>query len=215
MGGSTQRRSPGSDPDHLPLTGEPLPLELVNTTFVHGGLRGRLVDALAAPAALTGWFGSRRALFSPALRPLLDAAGAPDAAQVERCRELRRALRDLCAARVAGGAPPAGATAVVNTAARSAAPWLELGTGPGFTAVPHWPQGDPVLTALGEIALAGVELLTGERAGLLRACPAPACVLYFVQGHPRRTWCTPGCGNRVRVARHSRRTRGGDTSSAG
>ncbi|HEY5833083.1 MAG TPA: CGNR zinc finger domain-containing protein [Streptomyces sp.] len=42
---------------------------------------------------------------------------------------------------------------------------------------------------------------------LLRACPAPRCVRYFVKQHPRREWCRPSCGNRARVARHSARRR--------
>ena len=41
----------------------------------------------------------------------------------------------------------------------------------------------------------------------LRACLGPGCVLYFVQQHPRREWCSAGCGNRARVARHYHRHR--------
>ncbi|MCB0944909.1 MAG: CGNR zinc finger domain-containing protein, partial [Mycobacterium sp.] len=52
-----------------------------------------------------------------------------------------------------------------------------------------------------------VELLTGPAAVRLRACNAPGCVLYFVKTHPRREWCSEGCGNRVRAARHYQRTR--------
>ncbi|MER6023978.1 CGNR zinc finger domain-containing protein [Streptomyces anulatus] len=69
---------------------------------------------------------------------------------------------------------------------------------------------DPLRLALGAISAAAVELFAGEGAERLRACPAPGCILYFVRTHARREWCTVGCGNRVRVARHSRRAREGD-----
>ncbi|MET9049418.1 CGNR zinc finger domain-containing protein, partial [Streptomyces sp. NPDC004362] len=34
---------------------------------------------------------------------------------------------------------------------------------------------------------------------------APNCLLFFVKNHARREWCSPTCGNRMRVARHHRR----------
>ncbi|WP_317183827.1 CGNR zinc finger domain-containing protein [Intrasporangium sp.] len=43
----------------------------------------------------------------------------------------------------------------------------------------------------------------------MRACYGPGCVLYFVREHTRREWCSAGCGNRARVARHYHRTRSG------
>jgi predicted RNA-binding Zn ribbon-like protein len=43
----------------------------------------------------------------------------------------------------------------------------------------------------------------------LRRCANPACSMIFIALNPRRSWCAPGvCGNRVRVARHHRRTGG-------
>jgi predicted RNA-binding Zn ribbon-like protein len=35
----------------------------------------------------------------------------------------------------------------------------------------------------------------------------PNCVLFFIKDHPRREWCSPGCGNRARVAHHYDRHR--------
>ena len=47
------------------------------------------------------------------------------------------------------------------------------------------------------------------QAGRLRRCANPACLMIFIAVNPRRSWCAPGvCGNRVRVARHHRRTGG-------
>ena len=42
---------------------------------------------------------------------------------------------------------------------------------------------------------------------LIRSCPAPGCVLYFLREHPRREWCSTTCGNRVRAARHYDRSK--------
>lgn len=171
----------------VPLTGEPLPLELVNTTYIKGGVRGRRRDALAAgPEALDGWLAMERHRFEP---------GVAEA---------------LAGARTSGEGPDPEALAVVNAYARTAADWRELAPGPEFRAVVRQAVEDPLRLALGAISAAAVELFAGEGAERLRACPAPGCILYFVRTHARREWCTVGCGNRVRVARHSRRAREGD-----
>lgn len=171
----------------VPLTGEPLPLELVNTTYIKGGVRGRQRDALAAgPEALDSWLAAERHRFAP---------GVADA---------------LAGARTSGEGPDPGALAVVNGYARTAADWRELAPGPEFRAVVRRAVEDPLRLALGAISAAAVELFAGDGAERLRACPAPGCILYFIRTHARREWCTVGCGNRVRVARHSRRAREGD-----
>lgn len=67
---------------------------------------------------------------------------------------------------------------------------------------------DPALAAVAAIAEEAVALFAGPDRLLLRACRAPGCVLYFVRNHPRREWCSDGCGNRARVARHYQRHHG-------
>ncbi|GAB3826311.1 CGNR zinc finger domain-containing protein [Dactylosporangium cerinum] len=66
----------------------------------------------------------------------------------------------------------------------------------------------PALAAVAAIAEEAVALFAGPDRLLLRACHAPGCVLYFVRNHPRREWCSDGCGNRARVARHYQRHHG-------
>lgn len=66
----------------------------------------------------------------------------------------------------------------------------------------------PALAAVAAIAEEAVALFAGPDRLLLRACRAPGCVLYFVRNHPRRAWCSDGCGNRARVARHYQRHHG-------
>ncbi|MFJ2738523.1 CGNR zinc finger domain-containing protein [Streptomyces sp. NPDC087440] len=211
--------------DRLPLTGEPLPLDLVNTTFIRGGVRGQLLDALGEPGDLDRWLALHRGGFSDDLARYL--ADPPPAGDVHLARfvELRHALRGLAGARARRRTPGVRDVQVVNAAVRLASRWSELDAFPAadarsaldarsaFVAVPRWPEPDPLLVALGEVAAQGVRLFTGEDAEKIRACPAPGCVLYFLKVPVRREWCTVSCGNRVRVARHSRRMRGYDGSA--
>ncbi|MGK4582622.1 CGNR zinc finger domain-containing protein [Kitasatospora sp. HPMI-4] len=193
--------------DDLPLTGESLALDLVNTTFIQGGARGALVDALREPADLDRWLHTRSADFGESLRPLLDGSVPATRFHLDRYRELRAALRDLAAATVSGTAPAPDTVAAVNAAARLSTGWLELDPARPGVRVPRWTEPDLHLVALGEVAAAAVALFTGPSAGQVRACPAPDCIQYFVKSRTRREWCTSACGNRVRVARHSRRHR--------
>ena len=88
-----------------------------------------------------------------------------------------------------------------------------------FTARLHWPAGKPpkahlslsgaghldALLAL--VAQSAIDVLGGSGAGRLRRCEAPGCINYYLKDHARRAWCSPRCGNRVRVARHYERAR--------
>jgi predicted RNA-binding Zn ribbon-like protein len=88
------------------------------------------------------------------------------------------------------GRPIAGPTLVVN----------------GDSTLEMAPDGPPTFAdLLTQLARNGVDALTPPL--LLRACLAPACVLYYVQDHPRRSWCSAACGNRARAARHYARSK--------
>ncbi|MFF0741502.1 ABATE domain-containing protein [Streptomyces sp. NPDC004111] len=125
-----------------------------------------------------------RALFAHAVRP-----GPPSPADAHRLMPFEEALAHLnaCAAR---------------TPVR-----LEL----------HWePDGEPHPglradedTLVTQLARAAVEFLAGPERHLLRACTAPRCVRYYLQGHGRQEYCKPSCANRARAARHYRRNAGG------
>lgn len=67
--------------------------------------------------------------------------------------------------------------------------------------------------ALADLAAQGGQLMVKPEHPL-RACYAPGCVLYFVQHHARREWCSPECGNRARAARHYARHRNVTTSGS-
>jgi predicted RNA-binding Zn ribbon-like protein len=182
-----------------PLLGEPLPVELMNTIWAD---RDGVHDALAGLEQAREW------LAAVGLPADLDERGHVG------LRSLRDAVRRL-AADVTGDPRPAAASAItgrdqavaaVNQACARAPSWSEL----------TWPAGasparttrsarSPAELAVATVAEQAVTLFADDPVTRLRACLAPGCVLYFVREHPRREWCSAGCGNRARVARHYRR----------
>jgi predicted RNA-binding Zn ribbon-like protein len=105
------------------------------------------------------------------------------------------------------------AVAVLNRACASAPAWSELTWSATPTRIvnrtPDGPDG-----VLAQVAEDAVDLFTGPRRADLRACHGPGCVRYFLHDHPRREWCSSGCGNRARVARHYQRHRGDQCGGA-
>ncbi|MFI9330679.1 CGNR zinc finger domain-containing protein [Kitasatospora sp. NPDC052868] len=187
--------------DEMPVGGEHLALDLVNSTFIRGGLRGHLVDVLVEPSDLGEWVERHSVGLDLASVP----SGRLGAAELAAFLELRRALRAVLTAVVAGGAAEPTDVAVVNAAVRAAPGWVELPAGGAGDPVRRSLSGERGPVLLARVARAAVELLTGGERELLRACPAPGCILFFLQHHARRAWCSTACGTRVRVARHSRR----------
>lgn len=173
---------------------EPRPVLLMNTVWAN---RSQIHDDLTTVSGLR------------------DFLGVPaDQGDLEAFRALRQALRDLAGVltedtrAVAQNRDLERAVAEVNRAARSARQWPQLAVRDGELLRDNESEGPLAVQALASIAAEAVQLFTGENRVLLRACYAPGCVLYFVKDHPRREWCSPGCGNRVRAARHYRRNRG-------
>jgi predicted RNA-binding Zn ribbon-like protein len=168
--------------DPRPLTGEPLPLDLINTTWLtDDGLQ----DLLGTEAGA---------------RIFLDAHGfdAPSDAPARRAlRETREALRGLLA-------DPASATARHGVNAV-----LERGSqrtllGPGGLEV------DVVAPAAWRVAwicASAMVSLLETRADRIRGCANTDCVLWFLDtSRPgTRRWCSmAACGNRDKAARHGR-----------
>ncbi|MFG2408617.1 CGNR zinc finger domain-containing protein [Streptomyces brevispora] len=190
----------------VPVQGEPLALDLVNTTFVRGGLRGRVVDALCEPEALHDWLAAHRTeLGVTGLEcPAGVSVGEPE---LRRFQELRQALREALTAETSGTTWPDAAVRHINRAAHGATRWRELSASAPTGSVEVWSTKDWATAALARVAESGVALLSGEQRDALRACRAPGCILFFVQSGPARQWCSSGCGNRVRVARHANRAK--------
>lgn len=196
-----------------PLLGEPLPVEFMNTIWAD---QDGVHDALQTPQQAAAW------LVAVADRldvPVNADPGADPATQMAQtwsfARDLRDALRFL-AAEVADDDRPAAASIVndkqravtlLNKAAALAPRWSALqlpahGARPTLATRTAKSAQDAAISQIADNAIA---LFSGALGSRLRACNAPGCVLYFVKRHPRREWCSAGCGNRARVARHYQR----------
>ena len=182
------------------LPDEPLPVRLMNTVWAD---RRGLHDDLTTVDALEEWL--RRAGLAGA-----DQAGPDDLAAFRRLRDAMRRIAahltgDERPAATAGSSELASALACLNADTASCAPAL-VPDGGGLALRWH-PGPRETDRSRAELALAAARLFTDEEAGLLRACGGPGCVLYYLKDHPRRGWCSAGCGNRARVARHYDRHR--------
>ncbi|MFG1750655.1 ABATE domain-containing protein [Streptosporangium sandarakinum] len=101
---------------------------------------------------------------------------------------------------------PPGSSAPPVPPESSAPSGLSSSSAPSARNVPAVAAGDSA-RARAALASAAIAFLAGPRRELLRACPAPRCVLYFVREHARQEWCSVACGNRARAARHYRQHR--------
>lgn len=188
-------------PTDAPLLGEPPAIELVNATYA---VRGRLRDGLGSVPQLASWLHGMRPRLSVALT---DAdLHRLDEVDLAAAHALRDAVRALATAAVTDTAAPPDAVDVLNAAVRRVPAWPELVWGEQPVARRRI-GGPPVPAVLAELAASAVSLFTGSEFTELRACPGPGCVLFFVKDHSRRAWCSPGCGNRARAARHYDRSR--------
>jgi len=186
--------APGSA-DEVPLLGEPLAIELANTVYA---VRGEVRDGLATVADVQRWVDLHSGDLTATVAGGRSRLSAPDA---QRIRELRDTVGAVLDAAVAGRAPTAGQRRVLNRLSAAGPRWEALSdTQP--PAVALLSPSSPVEALLADIARSTMTLVTEPRRGAIRACPAPGCVLHFVKDHPRRQWCSAGCGNRARVARH-------------
>ncbi|MFK4038479.1 CGNR zinc finger domain-containing protein [Nonomuraea wenchangensis] len=185
-----------------PLLGEPPPIELANTSYA---ARGRPKDGLQSTEHLAAWLRDMRSRLAV---PLTDAdLGEVSDGDLHTAREVRDAVRALAVATVAGHDPDPAAVAALNGHARRTPRWHELRTTPE----PHLTvctAGRPVAAAIAALAEEAVVLFAGPLRHELRACHGPGCVLHFVRDTTRREWCSAGCGNRARAARHYAKVRG-------
>ena len=179
-----------------------LAIELANTTYAQ---RGEVNDALTNLADLTAWLRRTQAALAVPIK-----YGDLNASDLERARSLRDAIRGVVSANSADRPLIAADVAVINSCLRAAPIWSELaGTRSLQTRPRH--SGSAFDAALAQTAVNAIELLTN---GKMRPCGAPGCVMLFVQDRPRREWCSDGCGNRVRAARHYQRVRQNRTQVA-
>jgi predicted RNA-binding Zn ribbon-like protein len=182
-----------------PALGEPLPIELANTTYA---VRGHTLDGLQNSEQLELWLDQVRSRLPV---PITTNEIVEDS-DLAMARRIRDSVRALAKAAVQGTRPPAATIEVLNQAVRSAPRWRELRWDDSPESEAHSTV-RPVAAALSAIAEAAVDLFAGPMLADVRACHGPGCVLFFVKNHPRREWCSPACGNRARVHKHHDRAR--------
>ncbi|RFU39502.1 hypothetical protein DZF91_22040 [Actinomadura logoneensis] len=177
--------------DAVPLTGEPLALDLVNTLAAVG-------DLLSTPDDLRRWCELQAVRLPEAPATDADALAAVRTVREHTARALERVRH--------GERPDDEDVRALNDAQRAAPAINELvWDGSGLIAERRrsGPSGDRLAAHLAEAA---VELLADPAVSRVRQCEAGDCVMLFLPAHPRRRWCSPArCGNRVRVARHYQR----------
>jgi predicted RNA-binding Zn ribbon-like protein len=196
----------------FPLLGQQVAVDLVNTLWVHSGRR---FDALDSVAVADRW------LITVGSHPLSDggtllqAVGEETALRV-RDEEFRAALADLrdrvralLTAAAEARAPEAANLYAMSRIAAAAPSRLIAGPGPdGLRPDVQRRRAGPapsiVLAALAEDALI---MAADPATGTLLTCGSDGCLGLFVQDDPRRRYCSPGCANRARVARHYERTK--------
>jgi predicted RNA-binding Zn ribbon-like protein len=172
--------------DPRPLLGEPLPLDLLNTTWMSGdALQDLLLDAEGA-------------------RIFLDAHGfdAPaDAAARRALRETREVLRAFLSDRDSATARHAVNAVLARGAQR---PLLSpFGVDVEVDAAAAW--------RVPWVCAAAMVSLLETRADRIRGCANPDCVLWFLDtSRPgTRRWCSmSACGNRDKAIRHGRTGQG-------
>ncbi|MEU5878569.1 CGNR zinc finger domain-containing protein [Spirillospora sp. NPDC047279] len=168
-----------------PLTGEPLALDLANTTWL---LEGVWVDAFDDPDGVASWLAEHALPTGPA------GPTGPDA------RASLIEARDAVRAALQGDEGPL--NDVLGHGARR--PLLRDGE----------PVEELVIDAPGReaawIAAADLVRLYAERPERIRECANPECVLWFydVTKNGQRRWCSMEvCGNRAKAARFQQRHR--------
>jgi predicted RNA-binding Zn ribbon-like protein len=196
----------------FPLLGQQVAVDLANTVWVHSG---RTVDALSSIAVADRW------LAAVATNPLgdggtlLQAVGDETALRVRdeefraALQELRDRVRALLSAAAEGRAPQAANLYALSRIA-AAAP-SRLIAGPGTTDIRPDVQrrragstASIVLAALAEDALI---MAADPNTGTIQSCGSDGCLGLYVRDDPRRRYCSPGCANRARVARHYDRSK--------
>ena len=165
------------------LSGE-LALDLANTRRpARGG-----GDLLADEDALVHW---------------LRGTGGPDVVRYSELAALRDHVRALLTAAVSKRTPPPAAVTAVNQACAAAPGFAQLEAGELVVRS----YASPADAFLADIAASAIGLVGGPERDRLRRCEAPGCRRWFLASRPRQTWCSPGCGNRARLARFQQRRR--------
>ena len=183
-----------------PIIADSPALDLSNTIHTP---RGHEHDGLSTPHDVLTWL----AIVQPRLQTGT-SKGLEEVTETDyvRIRGLRASMRRLLYSICDGHSPSEEDVATVNAAARLSPQWLQLELTDGRPARYCANDSHGIDAVLAALASDAIDLVGGERVEDLRTCQAHNCSLLFLKDHPRREWCSPQCGARVRAARaYSRR----------
>jgi predicted RNA-binding Zn ribbon-like protein len=171
----------------------PLAVDLADTVRVVGTAE---VDLLADDEALTRWVDIEMRRF-----PVVRAARG----NLSDVRAIRTAVRDVLFATAGGTALPEPSRVAVNDAS-ARCPTVTTVAEDGSAS--HEPLGGNGLDRFyAAVARSVIDVVTSPDRERLSVCRAPSCGMFFLRADSRQRWCSPECGNRARVARHTVRRR--------
>ena len=183
-----------------PIIADSPALDLSNTIYTP---RGHERDGLCTLQDVVDWL----AIIQPRLQTGT-SRGPGDVTESDliRIRGLRASMRRLLYSICEGDSPSEADVATVNAAACLSPQWFQLKLKDGRPARYRASDSQGIDAVLAALASDAIDLVGSERVEDLRTCQAHNCSLLFLKDHPRREWCSPKCGARVRAARaYSRR----------
>lgn len=165
----------------------PLAVDLADTVRM---VSSEPVDLLTDENALALWVEIEAKRFPPAVA----ARG-----RLHDVRELRDAVRSILLALADGSPIPPRDLELVNHASARSPSYPRLSASGARETVEL--NGDPYQVFAAEVARSVMETI--EDGPSVSVCRAPSCGMFFVPTDRRQRWCSPACGNRARVARHT------------
>ena len=164
----------------------------------------RNVETLVTPADLVCWLQRAELLTS--------GSGALASDELLRgARELRESIDAAAVAVIGGGAVAPRALCTIDGWLPAALTHETLMSGPdGHPVLRAAPPADPLVHALGAVALDAARLLGTDQRARARICASDTCSARFYDRSPSagRLWCSMrGCGNVAKARRHRERAR--------
>ena len=156
-------------------------------------------DALGTPEAFDQWCHDH---------PGLPEVGASTGTR-GRLVGLRRDIREILEHQTEGQPPGPATLARLNRLLRASSTHLRAEYHEGQWRVEEVPEHrTPAQEWMWRVTRATADLLGGEQGGKLLKCRAPTCDHFVVRRMRDQLWCSPACGNRIRVARHYAKVKG-------
>ena len=167
----------------------PLAVDLADTVRV---VSSEPIDLLTDEDALAIWVGIEAKRYASA-----EAARG----RLHEVRSLRDAVRGVLLAQADGTPIPTRDLELINHASERCPSYPKLSESGIREAVEL--NDDPFQVFAAEVARSLIETMEGGPS--VSVCRAPSCGMFFVPTDRRQRWCSPACGNRARVARHTAR----------